>query len=208
MWTNPQTGSKRFCGAAPETYIIAIDEDSLDVREQRHIPDSWVAAIKLFDGQIYAVSNFTQNCRLAKNVRLSTLDDTLALHSIYESNNSNSLEVRDFEATPDRFVLVGSTESFAPTAVTTKIMTLEQLRNYKPADPWDDSIWEQSEERPGAFILVVGRDGIPRRDRVFLDLRYRRLVRIEADSGNRFIAAGSALGERGWVVDFSVGDQK
>ncbi|HKD28279.1 MAG TPA: hypothetical protein VKC66_20550 [Xanthobacteraceae bacterium] len=114
----------------------------------------------------------------------------------------------DFEATPDRFILVGSSMGFAPTAVTTKVMTLEQLRNYKPHDLGDDSVWEQSEERPGAFILVLGRDGVPRRDRVFLDLRYRRLVRIEADSGNRFIAAGSALGERGWVVDFRLGGQK
>src|SRR5258708_21412791 len=55
-WTNPQTGSRRFCLTKAETYIIAIDEDSLDVREQRYFPDSQITPIKLFDGQIYAVS--------------------------------------------------------------------------------------------------------------------------------------------------------
>jgi CHAT domain-containing protein len=208
MWTNPQTGSKRFCGSEAETYVVAIDDDSLDVRAQRHIQDSWVTAIRLFDGQIYAVSNFTQNCRLAKNIRLSTLDDTLALHTIYESKNANSLEVRDFEATPDRFILVGMAQSFAPTAVTTKIMTLEQLRNYKPADIWDDSIWDRNEERQAAFILVLGRDGVPRADRVFVDLRARSLTRVVADSDLRFLAAGAALGGRGWLIDFSVGGSK
>jgi CHAT domain-containing protein len=208
MWTNPQTGSKRFCGSEPETYIVAIDEDSLDVQAQRHMQDGWVTAIRLFDGQIYAVSNFTQNCRLAKSIRLSMLDDTLALHTIYESNNANGLEVRDFEATPDRFILVGMAQSFAPTAVTTKIMTLEQLRNYKPADIWDDSIWDRNEERQAAFILVLGRDGVPRADRMFVDLRARSLTRVVANSDHRFLAAGAALGGRGWLIDFSVGGGK
>jgi hypothetical protein len=208
MWTNPETGSKRFCGPEAETYIIAIDEDSLDVQQQRHIPDSWVTAIRLFDGRVYAVSNFIRDCRLAKNIRLSALDDTLAPHTIYESSNSNGLEARDFEVTPDRFVLVGMAQSFTPTAVTTKIMTLEQLRNYKPPDPRDDSLWEQNEERSAAFILVLGRDGVPRADRVFVDLRARSLTRVVADSDQRFLAVGAALGAHGWLIDFIVGGGK
>jgi CHAT domain-containing protein len=206
MWTNPQTGSKRYCTTAPETYVIAIDDNSLDVREQRSSHDGWVTAIGLFDGQIYAVSNFSRNCRVAKNLRLSALDNTLTFHTIYESNIINNVEVHDFEATPDHFILVGMVQSFTPTALTTKIMTPEQLQTHT-ADIWRDSFWEQNEEHLAAFILVLGSDGVPREDRVFADPLARTLARIAAESDHRFLAAGSALGGRGWLVGFSIGDE-
>jgi CHAT domain-containing protein len=207
FWTNPQSGSRRFCVVQPETLILSIDEDSLDLRERRRLRDSSVAALRFFDGRVYAASNFLRDCRLTKSVRLSVLDGDLKPHSIYESANANGLEVFDFEVTPDRFILVGITATFAPTAVTTKTVTQTQLRNSNIFDPSNDSIWERTEERPGAFILEVGRDGAPQGDRVFLDLRSRRLVSIQADSDNRFVAAGSALGEQGWLVGFSIGDE-
>jgi CHAT domain-containing protein len=207
FWTNPQTGSRRFCVVQPETLILSIDEDSLDLREQRRLQDRSVAALKFFDGHVYAASNFLRDCRLTKSVRLSVLDDDLQPHAIYESTNANALEVYDFEVTPDRFILVGVSATFAPTTVTTKTVTQAQLQNSNTFDPSNDSIWERTEERPGAFILEVGRDGAPHGDRVFLDLRSRRLVSIQADLGNRFVAVGGALGERGWIIDFSVGDE-
>jgi hypothetical protein len=208
-WINPQTGSRRFCVVEPQTLIISIDEHSLDLREQRHLPDSRVAALRLFDGHVYAVSNFLRDCRLTPSIRLTLLDDDLTPHPVYESRNTNGLEVFDFEVTPERFVLVGVSTSFSPTAVTTKIMTQdkvrEKLQNSNTLDP--SLIWENTEDRAGAFILELGRDGAPRGDRVFLDLRSRRLVSLQADSDSRFVAVGGALGERGWLVGFSVGDE-
>ena len=164
----------------------------------------------MLGGQLYALSDYTENCWTPKNIRISAVDDGLALHTLYESKNANSLEAYDFIATPRRFILVGSVRSFAPTAVTTKNMTLEELRNYKPkpSDYWAESIWESGEDRQGAFILVVGRDGLPQSDRVFVDLRSRRLARIVPDADDRFIAVGSALGGRGWIVDFSIGGER
>jgi hypothetical protein len=207
-WTNPQTGSKRFCLSSTATVIIALDKKSLDVLEQKDIEDTTIAALQMLDGQLYAASNHTENCKTAKHIRISTVDDRLILRTLYESKNVNNLEAFDFVATPGGFILVGSVESFAPTAVTTRNMTLEELRNYKP-DPWaGDSIWEQDEEHPGAFILVVGRDGLPKSDRVFVDLRSRRLSSIVPDVDDRFVAVGNALGDRGWIINFRLGDER
>lgn len=83
-------------------------------------------------------------------------------------------------------------------------MTLKELWDHRRSDPFGESTQELGEIRQGAFILVVGRDGSPQTDRVFVDPRRRFLGRIVQASDDRFIAVGSALGQRGWIVDFSV----
>ncbi len=54
------------------------------------------------------------------------------------------------------------------------------------------------------MILVLGTDGAVVADRVFPDLENRSLSDIAAMGRNHFIAVGSAIGDRGWVVAFSV----
>jgi CHAT domain-containing protein len=203
--TNPQAGSKRLCLSTMGTVIIALDKKSLDLLERKEIEGAAVAGLQTLDGHLYAASNYTENC--VKNIRISAVDDQLTLHSLFESKSVDDFEVYDFVATPDHFILVGSIYSFAPTTVTSN-MTLEELRNRRRSDPFGESTQELGEIRQGAFILVVGRDGSPQGDRVFVDARRRFLGRIVQASDDRFIAIGSALWQRGWIVDFSVGGYK
>jgi hypothetical protein len=71
-------------------------------------------------------------------------------------------------------------------------------------DRWDDAIWEKSEERGAAFVLVIRRDGTVVADRVFADLLNRGLSGIVSLDGTSFVAAGAAHGDRGWLLGFRV----
>ena len=142
---------------------------SLQVRAQKVIPDVAVVSVKLNDGHLFAAGSFSVNCRLEKRIRFAELTPGLDLKTIFESNNVNSLEVHDFEITSDGIVLLaGVTRTFLPTALTVAIMTLEQLKDYKIHDIWDESIWETTEQHGIAFVLALkqrwcsaGRSGIP-----------------------------------------------
>jgi CHAT domain-containing protein len=208
VWTSPVTGAERFCTGTPEaTEILKIDVQSLQVRMQRVIPDVAVVSVKLNDGRLFAAGSFSVNCRLDKRIRFAELTPTLELRTTFESNNVNSLEVHDFEITSDGTVLLaGVTRTFLPTALTVAIMTLDQLKDYKIHDMWDESIWETTEEQRIAFVLALGKDGAVLGDRVFLDLRNRSISTLASEPSGRFIAVGSAFGDRGWVAGLRLGD--
>ena len=71
----------------------------------------------------------------------------------------------------------------------------------------NESIWDTSEERPSALILVLDKQGKILGDRVFPDARSRRIFKIVEVAHGRFMGVGSALGERGWLLGFRLGDR-
>ena len=208
IWTNPVTGTKRICTSAREaTEILEIDTQSLQVRAQKVLPDVAVASMKLSDGHLFAAGSFSVDCRLEKRARFAELTPGLDLKTIFESNNVNSLDINDFEITSDGIVLLaGRTHTFLPTALTVAIMSLEQLKNYKGGDPWDESFWEKTERHAIAFVLALSKDGVVLGDRVFPDLRSRSISALALENSDRFIAVGSAFGDRGWIVGLRLGD--
>jgi hypothetical protein len=207
-WTSPVTGTKRYCTSAREaTEVLEIDTQSLQVRAQKVLPDVAVASMKLSDGRLFAAGSFSVECRLEKRVRFAELTPGLELKTIFESNNVNSLDINDFEITSDGIVLLaGRTHTFLPTVLTVAIMSLEQLRNYKGGDPWDESFWEKTEQHAIAFVLALSKDGVVLGDRVFPDLRSRSISTLALENSDRFIAVGSAFGDRGWIVGLRLGD--
>jgi hypothetical protein len=78
-------------------------------------------------------------------------------------------------------------------------MTLEQLTDW-----WSDSFWEKGDEHKSAFILVVAKDGTMLGDRVFPDLRSRRISNVTEEPPGQFIAVGNAFGDRGWALSFGL----
>jgi hypothetical protein len=74
-WTNPVTGTTRYCTGAPEaTEILEIDAESLQVSAQKVIPDIAVASVKLSDGHLFAAGSFSVNCRFSEAHKIRGID--------------------------------------------------------------------------------------------------------------------------------------
>jgi CHAT domain-containing protein len=201
QWTNPLTGSKRYCTFGERaTELFSIDQRTLDVVLQRVINDGAITAIRQVDGRLYAAMGFTPNCRIERSARLVQIGSDLNIMTIFETSSINGIEITDLEITPDYFLMVGKISIFLPTSLIRKTISPQQLNEMM----WDDSIWEISEDRINAFVLVVGKDGNVLTDRVFHDVRNRSISRVAKQASDRFIAVGGALGDRGWIITFSV----
>jgi hypothetical protein len=110
MWTNPQTGTKRFCVGTPnESEAFEIDVRSLDIITRKNIDDASIVSLTFNDGHLYAASNVVINCGLNKRASFGELDSHFELKTIFQSDNVNSLEVHDFEITSDGVVLLAGT---------------------------------------------------------------------------------------------------
>jgi CHAT domain-containing protein len=204
-WTNPVTGSQKFCVANTATMLLRIRPDNLEIISQRIIPDIRIVSVQRSDETFYAAASFSTNCHSEKRARLVSIDvNTLELAEIFHTNNVNGIEVTDFAVTKERFVLVGRILTLLPSAVTKDIMTPEQLNALSHPDPWDPSVWEQAEERASAFVLVVSREGTAIADRVFSDVRHRSLCCVVAAGPNRFLTVGNAFGDPGWAMIFTI----
>jgi CHAT domain-containing protein len=201
VWTNPRTGSKKSCLGQDGTHLLAFDPRTFDVQSARTVYEGRVAALRQLDGRLYAAFKVNTNCRLEKNVRLAEVGAGFELKTIFQASNINSMEVNDFAATKDGFVLVGTTLTFLPTALTREVLNIEE---FAKSNLWDESIWERGEEHRSAFVLVLGKDGAVVGDRVFPDVRNRSISNVVADKSGRFIAVGSAFGDRGWAIAFSL----
>jgi CHAT domain-containing protein len=207
MWTNPQTGTKRFCVGTPnESEAFEIDVRSLDIITRKTIDDASIVGLTFNDGHLYAASNVVINCEPNKRASFGELDSHFKLKTIFQSDNVNSLEVHDFEITSDDVVLLaGTTRIFLPTALTVALKSLEEVT--KVSDFWDESAWEKTEDRGVGFILALRIDGKVLGDRVFPDLRNRSIKMIAIENSDRLIAVGSAFGDHGWIAGLRLGDQ-
>jgi hypothetical protein len=208
MWTNPQTGTKRFCGTPNESEVFEIDMGSLEIITRKTISDVSIVSLQFNDGHLYIASNVVTNCELSKRANFGELDSDFELKTIFQSNYVNSLEVNDLEITSDGVVLLaGTIRTFLPTAVTANVLSLEELKNYKISDVWDESAWEKSEGHGNGFILALGKDGRILGDRVFPDLRNRSISKVATETSDRLIVVGSAFGDHGWIAGLRLGGQ-
>jgi hypothetical protein len=215
IWMNPQTGTKRFCDPPAASEIFEVNARSLDLNTRRTIQNIAIVSLKLQDGRLYAAGSIVPNCQLTKRASFVELGPGYESRTIFESHNVNSLEVRDLQLISGGIVLLaGTTHTFLPTELTIETNKsldqlkdyLEQLKDYK-VDPWDDSIWEKTEDYAAAFVLALNKDGAVLADRVFPDLRDRGISMLAIRAPDRLIAVGNAFGGRGWIVGLRLGDQ-
>jgi hypothetical protein len=188
--------------------FFTIDPATLKIRSQRLIPNIVVSGMRESTGHLYSAGTFSKNCRVERTVSLFELGPGFEQMTIFESNNVNSLELRDLEITKDgSILLVGTVSTFLPTSLTVDVPSIEQLKSYKVSDLWNESFWEKTEQQGNAFALVVSRSGTVLGDRIFPDLINRSISSVSARPNNQFIAVGGAFGQRGWVASVRVRDQ-
>jgi hypothetical protein len=207
MWTNPQTGTKRFQCSRDTSIILSIDPDTLEIQQRSAISAARITRLREAEGHIFASMSFTRDCQLETNVRLVEFDADFQPKTLFESTSVNSLEIRDFAVTDRHFVLVGALFTFLPSALANETMSLDQLKNFKIPDLWDESIWDKADSIGNAAVIAVGRDGRKQADRIFRDIRNRSLSAIAMRDRNHFVAVGSALGDLGWTVGITLGNQ-
>jgi hypothetical protein len=201
MWTNPKTGSKSFCVDNPDaTSLLSVDLETLDLRDQRLIEDDEFVSMRRRDDHLYAAVRFRTNCKLDTNVKLVEITNNLEPRTIFQTNNVNSVEVTDFEITPENFVLVGRMRTFLPASSTRLSFKLEDMSNKR----WSDSFWENNEDQMSALVLVVAANGSVLSDRVFSGVATRAIQNIVALDSSHFVTAGSTFNERGWIMSFSL----
>jgi CHAT domain-containing protein len=203
-WTNPRTGSTRFCVSHENTALFSFESETLALRSEKIIEGSSLVAMRTHAGRTYAVAGVAQRCSFDHHVRLLELLPAWEFRTIYEAQNINSLEAFSLEVTDDYFVMAGGMRTFLPTALTREIMTTEQLSDFQPKKWFDESYWEDLDDHSSAFLLVLGKDATVFADKVVPDLLHRQLSSIVATGENQFAGVGSAVGDRGWIVVFSL----
>ena len=204
MWTNPRTGTKKFCSARTSTILLSINLSSLEIQSQKTLDDEQVAALRKDGKHLYAAINFKTNCHLETNFKLAEFGPGFDFKSLFETSSVNSIEVKDLLITPNHFIFAGDLRTFLPSALTTEIWSLEKLSNYKGEDPFAESFWEKQEDVGNGFVLVIHRDGKPLADKVFPDQLNRSISNVVPMEDNRFIAVGTAIGNRGWAFSFNL----
>lgn len=207
MWTNPQTGTKRFQCSRDTSIILSIDPDTLEIQQRSVISSAKISRLKEAEGHIFASMGFTRDCQLEKNVRLVEFEADFQPKTLFESTSVNSLEISDFAVTDRHFILVGALFTFLPSALANETMSLDQMKNFRIPDLWDESIWDKADSIGNAAVITLGRDGRKQADRIFPDIRNRSLSAIAMRDGNHFVAVGSALGDVGWTIGLTLGDQ-
>src|SRR5262249_596036 len=66
LWTNPKTGTGRFCATPDASEVFELDVRSLDLKAKKTIENVSIVSLKLNDGRLYAASSFVRNCELNK----------------------------------------------------------------------------------------------------------------------------------------------
>jgi CHAT domain-containing protein len=200
-WTNPKTGSRKFCVANPDaTVLLSIDKETLELRNQKILENVRVKSMRQQKDHLYAAVNFNKNCSLDTNVKLVEISSDFELRTIFETSNINSLEANDLEIGSDHFVLVGTTHTFLPASSTRKPFMAEgQL-----ADLWNDEFWENNEDQQSGFVLVVSADATQVSDRVFSGVAHRAISSLLSAGSGSFVAAGETFSARGWIMAFSL----
>jgi CHAT domain-containing protein len=201
IWTDPRTGAKRFSCAAEDIQLVSVDLETLAIKKQvTHEGAGRLTRLTGAESAIYATIVFKSNCRLESSARVVEIKPDLKTTKIFELEFINSLEVTDFIVGSDQFVLVGGLQTFLPSVLAREIKSADE---YTIPDLGDESIWD-NETIGNAVIIVVNRDGKVEADKVINDTRSRRLYRLASIGSGHFIANGSALGDRGWIAEFTL----
>jgi CHAT domain-containing protein len=208
VWVNPQTATKGYdCDSSYQLY--AIDAKTLGVRRQITVSGGGtVTRLKEAGGRLYAAVGFSPSCRyIEKNLRLIEIDRDFGISTVFETSNVNGVLISDFAVTPGAFVFAGSVFLFQPRALANKTESLEQGRHFHLPD-FGDELWDRSDEIANALILVVGRNGRMLADKVFHDVRNRGFNSLLASDRDRFVAGGSTMGDRGWIVGLRLSQRR
>jgi CHAT domain-containing protein/tetratricopeptide (TPR) repeat protein len=207
-WTNPQTGTMRFCRSPDATQILEIDPRSLDVKADKLLENISVVSLIIKDGHVLAAGQFTSECRSEKRVKVIEMNASYDASVMFQSASINSVEVLDIKAAENGIILLsGIVRTFLPTALMATTMSIEELRNYKGVDPWSESFWDSGEKRGAAFVLALDSHGSVLGDRVFADPRDRSIRALVHETSDRWLAVGSAFGDRGWIAELRVSGQ-
>jgi CHAT domain-containing protein len=206
IWVNPQTAAKHFQCRQDSSILLSIDPATLEVRRQSTIPSAKIRQLRQVSRQIFGTMNFSRNCQWETNVRLVEFDAGLQPKTLFESSSVNSVAIEDFAVTDKNFILVGILNTVLPPSLADKTVPLDELAKKLIPNLWDGSMWD-TDIKAHAAVIVVGRDGRKRADRVFLDARNRELSAIAMRDPDRFVAVGRALGDVGWTVGITLGHQ-
>ena len=198
--SNPRTGSKTLCPVREATALLSIGTGDFRLKAHRVLLDIAVRTLRTDERRLYASAAVGPNCRSYGSVTIAEINADLEFRPMYELKGINSLEPSDFVTTDESFIVVGRLRTSVATSA-----TRDEARNGSPRrSHWGENQWEAGEERYSAFILVIGKDGTLLADRVFADPRSRWLTKLVMLSPHRFVAVGSAFGDRGLVLGFSL----
>ena len=201
MWTNADTGTKKYCALNDASALILFSPNDLELRKQQVFDHAHVRALRRDGDSLYAAIGIETNCSLSETLRLAELDLRLELKSIYQSDYVNSLDVKDFWITQDKFVLVGQLRRFLPSVLVRQSRGFDSLAH----SLLGDDIWEMGDERRSAFVLIIRKDGALVADRVLSDDTHRVLASIVSVDTDHFVAGRSAFGDLGWLIGFKLG---
>lgn len=187
--------------------IFSIDPRTLDLRDQKFLQGEQITAIRESERHIYAIMSFHIHCGLDRHVKLNEIGSGFELREIFQSQNVTDIDVSDFAIAENSYILVGGIRTFMPTALVRESMTLEQLKHLPFSDPFSPSFWEKNDQHTSAFVLVIDKNAKRLADRSFPDVLNRYISNVIAVSSDQFVAVGSALGDRGWAIGFSLTDR-
>jgi hypothetical protein len=125
------------------------------------------------------------------------------MQTLFQTETTNSVEAMDFETTNNGFVVVGRVWLFLPPVLANPTMSSEQLENFLKKDLLDELHLDKYDFVTNAAILNIRRDGKLIGDKVIHDPRDGYLMGVARRGVGRYVASGSALGGRGWVLEFS-----
>jgi CHAT domain-containing protein len=202
---NPLTGTKTFmCAATASSFVYLIDPLTLTVQQQFETKEGSIARLRITAGNTYALMNMSNDCQVTSSTRLIELDvPGQSMKTLFQTQTTNSVQAQDFEITDDRFVIVGRVYVFLPPILVRPTLSNEQLQASSQRDFLSESIFDSYDFTMNAAILLINRDGTFVADKVIHDARNRNLSALAIRANRRYLASGSALGDRGWIVEFS-----
>jgi CHAT domain-containing protein len=202
---NPLTGTKTYlCSSLASSLFLLIDPLNLTVRQQFETKEGSIARLRIADGHTYALMNVSNDCLVTSSIRLIEVDvPRQSMKTLYQTQTTNSVQAQDFEVTDDRFVMVGRVYVFLPPMLVRPTLSNEDLLASTKRDYLSDSIFDSYDFVMNAAILLISRDGTFIADKVVHDSRNRNLSALAIRANRRYVASGSALGDRGWIVEFS-----
>ncbi|WP_375777823.1 CHAT domain-containing protein [Bradyrhizobium sp. ma5] len=207
MQTNPLTGTRTYtCASMSTSFVFRFDPLTFSVRQQFEIKDGLITRLRDSERTLFGLMDVSADCRLTSGVRVVEIDlPGQAVKSIFQTQTTNSIQSHDFVVTQDRIVIVGRVYVFLPPILVRPTMSSEELANFSKKDFLKDSAFDNadSDSVMNAAILVIRRDGVLVGDKVIHDALNRSLAAVAIRGDHRYVAAGSALGTNGWLVEFS-----
>jgi hypothetical protein len=162
-----------------------------------------IASIRVVDGDVFGIQNVDKDCQTKEDIRLIQVDmSRQSVQTLFQTETTNGVDATDFETTNNGFVVVGRVLIFLPPVLANPTMSSEQLQK-SFSELLNESRLDKMDWVQNAAILNISRDGKLIGDKVIHDARNRYLMGVARRGVGRYVASGSALGGRGWVLEFN-----